>query len=406
MNRFQPENLIHIKERFQRETNVNLNAQKKHHPYPKAMLLFTAILLCGICLTAFGFQLFSGLAGDDLSLAAAYQGNGILTIHIENKSDKELHFQPKIKLIKWNSGEEIQPHSNHIPFTNREIPPHEKSAMTIDLSYAYDINFLEQPLTDDSYYLVLTNNNFLFGQDWMCSVTFAESIDSPQVPAIISKTESSVLEKIPESLRFYFEADSTNAEERRTLNAAYKKAYGQLFADFDGNIISSISPVRPGNRMDTSSPYLHIKDSSAEEGHSVTMQWHSGDSRFKLLATEGEHALVLSANLPLIKYQDTFTDLPLFFLLTYEKDAISAQDYAFIYGQLIPFSQLAPYQIYADDTYVCYEISSFIYTDLDSYLQDFAKEHPEINLDETLTKQVKDTYQYYQENLPNLIYFQ
>ena len=97
--------------------------------------------------------------------------------------------------------------------------------------------------------------------------------------------------------------------------------------------------------------------------------------------------------------------LPLFFLLTYEKNAASAQDYAFIYGQIVPFDQLAPYEVYTDDTYVCYEISPFLYTDLDRYLQDFAKEHPEIDLDETTMEQTKQIYQYYRDNLPDLIYF-
>ena len=278
--------------------------------------------------------------------------------------------------------------------------------MTIDLSSAYDIALLEQPLTDDSYYLVLTNNNFIFGQDWMCSIAFAENIyTTPQTPSVNNQIETDLFEKIPKSLRFYFEGDSTDTEERRKLNAAYEEAYSKLFGDIDGNIIPSVSPVRPGNRMDTTAPYLHIKDSPTEEDQRITMQWHSTDSRFKLLATEGEHALVLSANLPLTKYQNTFTDLPLFFLLTYEKDAASAQDYAFIYGQIVPFDQLAPYEVYTDDTYVCYEISPFLYTDLDRYLQDFAKEHPEIDLDETTMEQTKQIYQYYRDNLPDLIYF-
>ena len=100
-----------------------------------------------------------------------------------------------------------------------------------------------------------------------------------------------------------------------------------------------------------------------------------------------------------------YTSLPLFFLLTYEKDAISSQDSAFIYGQIIPFDQLAPYEVYADDTYVCYEISPFLYTDLDDYLADFAAAHTEINLNEATAQQTKDTYQYYREHLPDLIYF-
>ena len=63
--------------------------------------------------------------------------------------------------------------------------------MTIDLSAAYDFSVLEQPLVDDHYYFVLTNNNFLFGQDWMCSIEFTEPIITPiQEPTPINPVEA------------------------------------------------------------------------------------------------------------------------------------------------------------------------------------------------------------------------
>lgn len=417
MNRFQPENLIHIKERFQAETGIKLNTKKSYFLPKKAVILLATLLLCGLALTAFGFQRFSDLAGDELSIGASYQGKGIISIQVENQSDKTLHFQPKLKLMKWNSGEEIQPISHNLTFSNREIPAHSHGTMTIDLSAAYDIEALEQPLTDDSYYLVLTNNNFIFGQDWMCSVAFTENIYTPQKPGIPSQISSQILKKIPKELHFYFEADSTDTEARRKLDTAYKEAYCHLFTDFDGNIISSISPVLPGNKITSSIPYPHIKDPAnnvifdeaiptLEQSQLITLHWYTNDSRFKLLATEGEYALVLSAALPLEKYKDASTDLPLFFLLCYEKDQTTDKNaYAFIYGQIIPFSQLEPYQVYENEGYVYYEVSPFIYTDLNTYLQDFAGQNPAIRLDEEVKKRVENIYQYYQENLPSLIYF-
>lgn len=417
MNRFQPENLIHIKERFQAETGIKLNTKKSYFPSKKTIILMATLLLCCLSLTAFGFQRFSDLAGDDLSLGATYQGNGIVAVEVENKSDKELHFQPKIKLMKWNSGEEVAPISHHITFTNTKIPAHSKETMTIDLSAAYDVNLLEQPLTDDSYYLVLTNNNFLFGQDWMCSVAFAENLHTQQPTAITGQVETALLERIPESLRFYFTADSTDTKTRRTLDEAYEEAYTKLFTDWDGNIVASVSPVLPGNKITSEIPYPHIKDPAnnvifdetiptLEQSQLITLHWYTNDSRFKLLATKGEYALVLSAALPLEKYKDAATDLPLLFLFSYEKDKVNNDNaYAFIYGQLIPFSQLEPYQVYENEAYVYYEVSPFIYTDLDTYLQDFAGQNPTVRLDETVKKRVENIYQYYKENLPNLIYF-
>ena len=84
-------------------------------------------------MTAFAFNLFSSLAGDELSLCADYQGNGLVSITVENKSEKVLKFQPQLKLMRWSTGEEIQPDSDDIVFTATEIQPHTSGVMTIDL---------------------------------------------------------------------------------------------------------------------------------------------------------------------------------------------------------------------------------------------------------------------------------
>lgn len=63
---------------------------------------------------------------------------------------------------------------------SRPIPAHSSGMMTIDLSGAYDTSLLETPLVDnDWYYLILTNNHFVFSQDWMCPVDFAEPSVAP-----------------------------------------------------------------------------------------------------------------------------------------------------------------------------------------------------------------------------------
>ena len=42
--------------------------------------------------------------------------------------------------------------------------------MTLDLSRAYNLAALDEPLAQGGYYLVLTNSNFVFGQDWICFI--------------------------------------------------------------------------------------------------------------------------------------------------------------------------------------------------------------------------------------------
>ena len=84
--------------------------------------------------------------------------------------------------MRWSTSEEVKPLSGKVSFSNTEIPANSSGTMVIDLSDAYDISLLETPISDDDwYYLVLTNNNFLFGQDWMCTVEFAESVPNEKV---------------------------------------------------------------------------------------------------------------------------------------------------------------------------------------------------------------------------------
>lgn len=76
----------------------------------------------------------------------------ITSIHVENQSDKELCFQQQLKIVRWSTSEEIAPISDEIAFSGTEFEAHTNGVMTVDLSEAYNMDFLEQPLTDDTYY--------------------------------------------------------------------------------------------------------------------------------------------------------------------------------------------------------------------------------------------------------------
>ena len=179
MDSFTPQNLHHIKAIFAAKTGVILSAPRPRRPRLAAMLL-TAVLAGCFSMTALAVTLFSPLSGDELSLSAAYQGNGLVAIEVTNASDKELCFQQQVKLMRWSTSEEIKPHSDELTFGQTTFTAHTSGTMTIDLSHAYDLALLEQPLTDDHYYLVLTNNSFAFGQDWMCFIDFAQPLTTPQ----------------------------------------------------------------------------------------------------------------------------------------------------------------------------------------------------------------------------------
>lgn len=164
MNSFRKSNLQNIKNIFEEKTGVELESAPVWRYPIKKYVVIAAVLVCSFTMTAFAASLFSSLSGDDLSLSSTYEGNGIVSIQVENKSDKDLNFQKQLKLMRWSTSEEIAPLSDNIIFENTEIKANTSGTMTIDLSAAYDFSVLEQPLVDDHYYFVLTNNNFLFGR--------------------------------------------------------------------------------------------------------------------------------------------------------------------------------------------------------------------------------------------------
>lgn len=164
-----------------------------------------------------------------------------------NKSDKDLSFQRQLKLMRWSTGKEVEPVSDTIVFDGTEFEAHTNGVMTVDLSKAYDMDFLEQPLADDNYYFVLTNNNFMFGQDWMCFVTFAEPIktvvDDP-IPVTPVEADKELVAQIMEELQPYFENYYTDIADRRNHADNYLVKCQELLATLDRDIVASEAFVR------------------------------------------------------------------------------------------------------------------------------------------------------------------
>ena len=405
MNSFNNNNLKNIKNIFEEKTGVELTAKRTVRQPIRTTIILTAVIACFLTMTAFAISLFSALSGDDLGLYATYEGNGIVSIVVENRSEKELNFQSTLKLMRWNNSEEIDAISDNVFFDGTKIPPNSSGTMTIDLSSAYDVVMLEKPLVDDHYYFVLTNNNFIFGQDWMCSVEFAEVTVTPPKPLPPVQADDKIVNDITENLQFYFNNITFDFEERRTMDTEYMQALTEMFNSFDGNIVQSVSPLL---LADTSSTGVIFDNSipSDEQHLLVDEHWHSHDANFKLLtSSSAENALVLSAALPLQRYEDTFTYLPLLYIFTFEKSAISDDDYVFIYGQLLHFSELEEYRVYEDEKYVCYEMSDLMYSDLMEYVKQFVSQNADIRFDEQVQVRVENICNYYKENIGNLFYY-
>ncbi|MCM1539906.1 MAG: M23 family metallopeptidase [Blautia sp.] len=180
--KFTGKNLRNIKTIVQRETGTAIASGRKLAGYQcRRMALLAGSLLCFVTLCAFGYAKFSDLNGDTAGFAPAYQGNGRFEIVIMNDSDKELNLQDRVKVMQWSTGKEVEGDSDRIRMSGLTIAPHSQGIVSIDISEGYDVEAMEENLGEkDGYYFVLTNNNFAFGQDWMCFFDF-EIVETEEV---------------------------------------------------------------------------------------------------------------------------------------------------------------------------------------------------------------------------------
>lgn len=409
MHSFNQAHLKNIKSSFAEKTGVMPLARKPAR-HPIRAVAIVAAMICCFTMSAFAINLFSSLSGDELGLSATYEGDGVVAVQVDNRSAKELRFQPSLKLMNWATGEEIKPLAGAAAFSNTAIPAHSSGTMTIDLSGAYDIDRLERPLAaDDWYYFVLTNDNFIFGQDWMCAVAFAEPVPAAkETPAPIAPADADakLIEGIMEELKPYFSSYAEDPAERNRLSEEYLALCQRLLGQVAGRIVPSVSP-----------PALTVQDSEqavvfdpsvppAMQLQLTGLHRRSTDGYDKKIgSSDAESALVLSAYLPHHKGEiDGGADIPLLYIFTYEANAIeSPQDYAFIRGQLMTFAQMEPHKIYEDGQYVCYDMSGLFYSDLRQYVESMVSQRSDVYFDESLWERVQNIYHYYKENLGQLL---
>ena len=174
MKKYSRENLKAIQVIVQEKTGAVIVPDRKAAGYKIGQWALAACgLLCCVIFCAFAYAKFSDLNGDDAGFASVYQGDGRFEIVIMNVSDKELKLQDKVKIMQWSTGEEVEGDSEKLRMSGLTIAPHSKGIVSIDISEGYNVGAMEKNLGEkDWYYFVLTNNNFAFGQDWMCSFDF------------------------------------------------------------------------------------------------------------------------------------------------------------------------------------------------------------------------------------------
>lgn len=414
MKRMSKRNLQNIRCRFAEKTGVDLNPRRRKQAASgrRLWILAAAVVAC-LAFAGFAIPMFSSLDGDELALTGTYEGKGIVSVRVENRSDKELNFQKQTKLMRWVTSEELPRLEGEPVFENTAFAPHSEGIMTIDLSAAYDIGALEES-HGEWVYLVLTNNNFLFGQDWMCSVNFGSpepvaemEPEQETVPSVAAQEQA--LKQMEEELRFYFQESYTGALMAfNGPNFQYQQKVEELLARFDGTVVPALSLVAmvggPSVFLDPEPimgkpPEGMIFDDTVPEEQQYLLavaEWTYTDAYGRMVATAEEKAWAQTVMLPQYAGQtDGGTALPLMFLFVYDAKMAQPDNYAFIYGGLHSFAELEEYKVLQDDHYVIYDATELIYTDVDIWLEDFLKTHPDVYCDEQIRQRVHNVYDFY-----------
>ena len=400
MRSFSEENYRNIQSLFTEKTGVPLRKRRVARAAP--FVLAAAVLAALLTVTALAADLFSPLAGDDLALGAVYEGDGVVSVHVENRSDKELKFQGQLRLLRWDTSEEIAPkRGTAVRFANTAFAPHTEGVMTLDLSRAYDLEALDEPLAQGGYYLVLTNSNFVFGQDWICFIHAAapeetgETAEPTAAPLAPAETDAELTARVEETLRPFF-AMTGDVAQRRARNAEYYAACSELLAPLGTRVARPapsdlvIGDAEEGVIFDSAAP--------ADMQHLLTGENYTTLDAYGLPVggAPGEEALVLSA---LVAQREGDTDggapIPVVYLFTYFREDVENADYLFVHGQLVPLSEVEDRRVYEDERYVCYELSAYFYTDVQTHAETLCAQRGDVCWNDAARQRVQKIYDYY-----------
>ena len=387
MNGFTRENLHNIRRTFEEKTGVNLSRERPVYPKRKAKYLLLAAVICVLLLASCTQTLFSGLGGDELSLAGTYLGDGIISVEVENRSDRELEFQKQVKLMRWTDGEVEPLPGGKVRIENTRFPAHSGGTMLVDISGVYDIAALESDTPETPkeswYYLVLTNHNFLFGHDWMCSFRFVEPVEEttpteqPEPATQPEPVQTLNPEEIDDNLKYYFEDTYLDEPPAHTqAHFVYQQKVRELLARTKGTLVSPVDP-----HIVVNIPENQVFDEALPKDIQYLLvgeQYHSIDAFHRIVGAEfsgtgSDQSFQLMAMLPEYSGQtDGGQYLPIVYLFVYERAALSVDaPYAFVSGRVLPFSDMEKDKVFEDERYVIYDMTDLFYTDLDEYMDKF-----------------------------------
>lgn len=392
MSKMTKHNLNRIKDRFETETGVEL-VPAHRNINPRRILILAAVIALGAVLAAFTSPLFTPLDGDELTLEGTYLGDGIVSVQVRNDSDKVLIIEDA-KLFSWNDGEVEKLPGGEVRLENTRMEPHSEGVLTVNLSQAYDIEYLESTVPgkpkDAWHYLVLTNHSFLFGHDWMCSFHFVEETEIPESePVQVSNPQAQNMGEIEEELRFYFEnAYYDVIPAFNEANFTYQQKVQEVLMRTEGTLVRPVDPML-------------LVEPSADVP--VTQGYRSLDGYQRIVGSEfsgvaSDFVLQLAGMIPTEQGEsDGGVTIPLIYLATYEAKAVKQEGaYAFLCGRILPFAKLEERKVYEDEQYVVFDVTDLYYTDLDAYIDTFVSGNS-VYFDESIREGLHDIRNYYKD---------
>lgn len=353
----------------------------------RKFFLVAAIVVCFLMLTAFGYQAFSARGGDALVLSAVYQGGGIVSVQIENQSDRDLKLEPAAKLFYYSNQKPVES-TGVAPFiSDLTVSAHTTAKIRLDLRRSYDVEQLEQPLKNDFYCLQLTNDRFLLGQRWTCMISFKE-FNAPYTPAYGQLTMEAHMEGVLPSLRAYYQNFTPDVFARWADAFEYMQLVEEELSKVDGNIIRPSDPWLLVDCFDSLGTHMN---SSCFDGYNKIMG-----------RSDEEKISALGAVVPTMNDAGEFDGgiwyLPVFYLYCYAVEDIgSRQDYAFIRGNLLTFEEMEPYKVFQDEEYVVYEMHHLFYSDLRTYVEDMLFQRDDVYFDDAVWRRIVNFYNRYSD---------
>lgn len=401
MEHFTHQRQVSIEARFCQKAGLPFSPRQRRPV--RTVLVLAAVLACLLSLTVFAASLFSPLSGDELSLSAQYQGAGVVAVTVENGSDKVLTFQPQLKLLRWSTAQEVEPLSDGtVQFENLRFAPHSSGVMTVDLSGAYDVTALEEPLPGDHYYFLLTNQDFVFGQDWICSVWFSDGDEGsePPPPAETSGPDQALTAQAEVLLRPFLENPATDPDTRRQQAQDYWAACQEVMTAAEGRVVSSVSPMMAFSKEDPTVVFDNTIP-AGEQFQRLTFQtWTLWDSfGIPVGGYAAEHALEISGLVPQYQGQtDGGAAVPLCYFMFYDRaDAEDPEALALIRGRLLTFSQLEDAKVWEDGQYVCYDVTDLFYTDLSQHVESILSQYTDVCMDDQAAARLEAIAAYYRD---------